>query len=106
MDRLPPDLEHVGDHLVAAAGRRIAARRHRAFLLARTGATAVAAVLAAAALLPGTLGPAMRAHGDLAMAPGRQPAVPLGCDQPRGRHAAPPVCAAGEPIRPGRPRRW
>ena len=106
MERLPPDLERVGDHLVAAAERTIVARRHRAFLLARTGATGVAALLAAAVLLPGTLGPATRGQGDLAMVRARHLAVPLGCDQPRGRQAALPICAAGDRLRPGRPHRW
>ena len=106
MDRLPPDLEHVGEHLVAAAERTIVVRRHRVFLLARTCATGIAALLAAAVLLPGTLGPAVRDDGDLAFVSARHVAVPLGCDQPRGRHAALPACAAGDPLRIGRPRRW
>lgn len=106
MDQLPPDLEHVGDHLVAAAERTIVVRRHRVLLLARTCATGLAALLAAAVLLPGALGPGMREHGDLALVSARHVAVPLGCDQPRGRQAALPACAAGDPLRTGRPRRW
>jgi hypothetical protein len=106
MDRLPPDLDHVGDRLVSAAERTIVARRHRSFLLARICATGLAALIAAAVLLPGTLDPAVRKHGDLAFVPARHAAVPLGCDQPRGRQAALPACVAGDPLRIGRPRRW
>jgi hypothetical protein len=104
MERLPPDLEHVGDHLVAAAERTIVVRRRRAALVARTAATVVAAVIATAALLPGGLGPGVRRDGDLAMAP--HVAIPVGCDQPRGRQATLPVCGTGDPLRIGRPRRW
>ncbi len=53
---LPPDLDRVGDHLVAAA-RRTAARRDRRHRLAVAG---VIGALAFAALTPATLGPAAR----------------------------------------------
>jgi hypothetical protein len=34
------------------------------------------------------------------------PAVPAACDQPTGGRLALPVCAAGDPVPLGRPRRW
>jgi hypothetical protein len=106
MERLPSDLDRVGDDLVAAAERAIVARRRRAGLAARTAATGVAALIAAAALLPGALGPGTRAPSDLALVRAPAVAVPVGCDQPRSRRVVLPACAAGDPIRLGRPRRW
>jgi hypothetical protein len=106
MERLPPDLERIGEHLVAGAERAVAARRRRTLLLTRAGATGIAALLAGATLLPGALGPAERPAGGLTLVGVPSAAVPVACDGPRGRHAAPPACSAGEPIRIGRPRRW
>jgi hypothetical protein len=107
--RLPPDLDRVGDQLVAAAARDVAARRRRRRLIARTASTAVAALIALAALIPAGLNPAVRSGAGLLLA--RAPAVeppglPAACDQPRGGRLSLPACAAGEPIRLGRPRRW
>jgi hypothetical protein len=107
--RLPPDLDRVGDHLVAAAERMLAARRRRHRLIARTASTGVAALLALAALAPAGLGPGLRDDGQLllARAPSVEPpGLPAACDQPRGGRLTLPACAAGEPIRLGRPRRW
>jgi hypothetical protein len=105
---LPPDLERVGDDLAAAAARALAARRRRRRLLARIASTAGAALVAAAWLVPGALGPAGRASDLLlARAPTIEtPGLPVACDQPRGGRLALPACATGEPIRVGRPRRW
>jgi hypothetical protein len=102
---LPPDLDRLGDQLTVAAARELAARRRRRELVARLAATAVAAVLATAALAPGGLGsadspPAAR-HVLLALAP-----TPTWCDPPRGGSFAIPACRPQQPIIPGRPGRW
>jgi hypothetical protein len=107
--RLPPDLDRVGDQLVAAAERSFAARGRRRRLTARIASTAVAALVALAALIPAGLNPAVRSGAALLLA--RAPAVeppglPAACDQPRGGRVSLPACAAAEPIRLGRPRRW
>jgi hypothetical protein len=103
---LPPDLERVGDDLVAAASRDVATRRHRRGLAARTVGTLVAAVLSGALLLPAALGPSMRnpllARTDALEA---VPAQPTACDLPGGRVTL-PACTPGDPMRIGRPRRW
>jgi hypothetical protein len=107
--RLPPDLERVGDDLVAAATRSLAARRTRRRRLARTASTGVAALVSLAALIPAALGPAELNPSRvlLARATGIEPpGLPVVCDQPRGGRISLAVCAAGEPIRLGRPRRW
>jgi hypothetical protein len=106
---LPPDLERVGDDLVAAAARALAARGRRRRLLARTASTAIVAVIAAAALVPARLGPAAHNGSDVLLARAasiQPPGLPAACDQPRGGRLSLPACAAGEPIRLGRPRRW
>jgi hypothetical protein len=102
--QLPPDLERVGDELVAAAARAADARRHRRGLAGRLAATAVTAVLAGAGLVPAALGPAERASEVLLA--GSTPALPAACDQPRGGRVTLPACSAGDPMRIGRPRRW
>jgi hypothetical protein len=102
---LPPDLERVGDQLVAAAERDLAARRRRRALTARMAVTAVAAVLAGAVLLPAALGPSTRVPAIARTAFADLPAQPAGCDQP-GPAVRLPACMAGDPLRIGRPRRW
>jgi hypothetical protein len=103
---LPPDLERVGDEIVAAAARDLAARRHRRGLAARTAGTVIAAVLAGAVLLPAALGPSTRGPLLARTAPlGFVPAQPTACDQPGGRVTL-PACLASDPVRIGRPRRW
>jgi hypothetical protein len=107
--RLPPDLERVGDDLVAAAARSLAARRTRRRRVARTASTCVAATVALTAFAPAALGPAVPSPTDvlLARASVIEPTrLPVACDQPGGRRVLLPICAAGEPIRLGRPRRW
>jgi hypothetical protein len=105
--RLPPDLVRVGDDLVAAAERTLQARRARRRMLARTAATSLAALAALTALVPAALGPATRgANAGLVVVQLEPPGLPAACDQPRGGRLLLPACAAGEPIRLGRPRRW
>jgi hypothetical protein len=107
--RLPPDLERVGDDLVAAAAHALAARRRRHRLLARIASTGVAALIAVAALAPTALDPVARSTSELLLARAptfTPPGLPAACDQPRGGRLSLPACAAGEPIRLGRPRRW
>jgi len=107
--RLPPELERVGDDLVAAAARALAARRHRRGVAVRIASTAVAAVLAGAWLVPAALGPAVRGSEVLLARTTafEAPGLPAACDQPpRGGRVTPPACSAGETIRLGRPRRW
>ena len=107
--RLPPDLERVGDDLVAAAARELAARRTRRRRLARAATTSAAAIVAFIALAPAALGPAVRRTSDVLLARAavfEPPGLPALCDPPRGGHISLPACAAGEPIRFGRPRRW
>jgi hypothetical protein len=103
--RLPPDLERVGDDLVAAAERSLAARGARRRLIGRTAATSLVALAALTALVPAALGPANRGDGVI-MVEVQPPGLPAACDLPRGARLALPACAAGEPIRLGRPRRW
>lgn len=105
--RLPPDLERVGDDLVAAAERALARRHARRRLLARIAATSVAAVAALSALVPAALGPAIRGGASASLlVQVEPPGLPVACDLPRGGRLSLPACAAGEPIRLGRPRRW
>lgn len=108
--QLPPDLERVGDDLVAAAERDLAARRRRRSLIVRMGGTAVAAILAGAVLLPAALGPSTRGRGPLFARTAALnvvvPSQPAVCDLPRGARVTLPVCVAGDPVRIGRPRRW
>jgi hypothetical protein len=103
---LPPALDRLGEHLVAAADRVVAARRRRTELARRLAATCAAALLALAALLPAELGPAGRAPesftGLLARA---APPIRAACDLPPGRRGALPACRAGEPPPLGRPHR-
>jgi hypothetical protein len=106
MERLSPDLERVGDQLVAAAERAVAGRRRRWTRLARAGAAGLGALVVAAALLPSALGPAERSGADIAFVRATTVALPVACDQPRGGRATLPACAAGDPLRIGRPRRW
>jgi hypothetical protein len=103
--RLPTDLDRLGDHLAAAAARSAAARRRRAALLARLAATAVAAVLAMAALAPSRLAPAERAAGTRVLL-ASAPATPVACDEPRGGRFAVPACRPEPAVTLGRPRRW
>jgi hypothetical protein len=112
-DRLPPDLERVGDHLTAAAGRAVAARRQRRAALRRLSGASVAGALVFAALTPGALGPAQRTPGPfetlLARVSVTDTTVPRACDQPRGGRFSLPACEAitgGEAMVLHRPRRW
>jgi hypothetical protein len=93
--QLPPDLSRLGDQLARATERRLAARRHRADLLARVAATGVAAALALAVLYPGALGSADRSSDVLRFATAGASYQPTACDQPRGAtFAAARPCAA------------
>ena len=93
---LPPDLSRLGDELAAAAARSLARRRRQTALLMRGGATALAAALAFAVLVPAALGPAQRAPSGLdrllANGPTVRESVPTGCDQPRGTRFGLPAC--------------
>jgi hypothetical protein len=112
---LPPDLSRLGDELIGAAARSLAARRHRRALIARGAATAVAGVLALAVLSPATLGPAQlvpQPLGATAAAPILvSDTVTTSCDQGRGSPFGLPACrhtASSEPapqpsIMPRRP---
>jgi hypothetical protein len=105
---LPPDLDRVGDDLVAAAALAIDRRGRRRRLIARAAGTGAAAMAALAWLVPATLGPAERSH-DMLLARSVslvEPARPAACDLPRGGRPALPACQAGEPIPLGRPGRW
>jgi hypothetical protein len=102
--RLPPDLERVGDELIAAVARSVQARRRRRRVAARSVLTGLAALAAAAAFAPAGLAPSTGGGADPLLA--RVPAVPAACDQPTGGRLALPVCAAGDPVPLGRPRRW
>ena len=74
---LPPELDRLGDRLVAAA-RRTSARRERRRRFAVAG---VIGALAFAALTPASLDPAHRPFQTAAAA---ERFAPQGCDQPRG----------------------
>jgi hypothetical protein len=107
--RLPPDLERLGDQLVAGAERAVATERRRT-RLARLTATGVAAAAAIGALAPAALNPSERAavHGRALLARAALvPAYSSPCDQPRGnRFTLPDWCRAQPPITVGHPRRW
>jgi hypothetical protein len=112
---LPPDLDRVGDELVGAAARALAARRRRRRLIGRLVATAVAGVLSAAWLVPATLGPAVRSENRLlarvtpsAASSGFDavPGLPAVCDLPPAGRLTLRSCRPDEPIRPGRRGRW
>jgi hypothetical protein len=106
---LPPDLDRVGEDLVAGASRQIAARQHRRALATRMAGTAVAALLAGAVLLPAALGPSTRNGASVLFARTvvlDAPALPAACDQPHGGRLRLAACATADPMRIGRPRRW
>jgi hypothetical protein len=106
--RLPPDLERVGDDLVAGVERALAARRRRRRVFAHSALTGVAALAAAAAFIPASIGPGARTGS----APGRLiaahlPAVSAACDLPLGGRLSARACpASSDPVPLGRPRRW
>jgi peptidoglycan/LPS O-acetylase OafA/YrhL len=121
--RLPPDLQRVGDELVAGVERSLAARRRRRRLFAHSALTGVAALAAAAAFVPSTTGPgagrssATPTAGALFAA--HIPAVPAACDLPLGGRLSAPACRASasasggtsatttsDPVPLGRPGRW
>ena len=56
-DELPPDLDRLGDELIAAARRQLHTRRRRVRLAVR-GILGTAAALAVAITVPGVLAPA------------------------------------------------
>src|SRR4051794_31899745 len=101
---LPPDLDKVGDDLVAGVARAVDARRQRR-RRALAGLGAVAAAIALPVVVVPAVGPG---HREPVLLTGAtiEPAVPVGCDQPRGRRVALPACVAREPEPFGRPRRW
>jgi hypothetical protein len=101
---LPPDLDRVGDHLVAAAERAAAVRRHRIERAGRAVGTVLAVILASAALMPGALAPGDHRVADAGRLLARTPALPVACDQPRP--ATVPACDASDPVVLGRPHRW
>jgi hypothetical protein len=82
---LPPDLDRLGDHIVAAA-RRAAARRERRRRFAVAG---VIGALAFAALTPAALGPALRQPAIGVAAQGLEP---HGCKQPQGERVTMASC--------------
>jgi hypothetical protein len=86
---LPPDLSRIGDELAAAAARSLRARRRRA-VVARALVTAVAGVLAFAAMAPGRLGTAQSTGAAPAalLASSSGEGLRAGCDQPRGARFA------------------
>jgi hypothetical protein len=91
---LPPDLARIGDELAAAAARSLRARRRRAIVV-RCATTAVAGVLAFAALSPARLGTAEGGRPGttvLASSPAH-----AGCDQLRGAQQALPACVVAAP---------
>jgi hypothetical protein len=92
-DPLPSDLARLGDQLGTATARARARARRKA-LLARLGATGVAAVIALAMFAPGALEPTDGAR-TLAIAAAGTVYRPMACDQPRGAtFAAARPCAA------------
>jgi hypothetical protein len=105
-ERLPPDLERVGDQLVAAAARSLADRERRRARLGRLGAIGVAAILTPAVVLPAAVGPAERPPDALPQLAAQAPIVPAACDPPRHGAVGIRLCSAGEPTVVGRPHRW
>lgn len=96
---LPPDLDRLGDQLVAAA-RQTSARRERRRRLAVAG---VVGALAFAGLNPAVLSPADRAPVVLEAAAGEGYAPP-GCDHARGARFT--LAACDGPVVLHRPRAW
>ena len=96
---LPPDLDRLGDQLVAAASRT-SARRGRRRRLAVAG---VVGALAFAGLNPAALGPADRAPLVLDAASGEGFAPP-GCDHARGARFTMAACERAMVLH--RPRAW
>jgi hypothetical protein len=88
-DRLPDDLERLGDELAAAAGRTLSARRRRTEFWRRMATGGVVGALAFAVLTPAALDPALRDLETVAIA-----SEPLACDQPRGTSFSMPACNA------------
>jgi hypothetical protein len=93
-ERLPDDLERLGNQITTAADRRLAARRRRSELSRRLTTTSVVGALAFAVLTPAALGPAQRGTAVLEVAalPAGETADRMACDQPRGAHFALPAC--------------
>jgi hypothetical protein len=91
---LPPELSRLGDAIARATEARVVARRRRNAVLARMGATGIAASLALAALAPGVLQPGDGAPSPL-LASSRVVYQPMACDRPRGAtFAAARPCAS------------
>jgi hypothetical protein len=92
-ERLPDDLDRLGNELATAAGRKLAARRRRAELGRRLAIIGAFGALVFAVLTPAALDPAQRAAERLEIA-----ALPaehsdrMACDQPRGARFSLPAC--------------
>ena len=95
---LPPDLDRLGDQLVAAA-RRSSARRERRRRLVVSG---VVGALAFAGLTPAPLGPADRTG--VLEAAASEDFAPPGCDHARGARYTLAACERAKVQ--DRPRAW
>jgi hypothetical protein len=92
-ERLPDDLDHLGNELTTAAERKLAARRRRTELSWRLATTGVVGALVFAVLTPAELEPAQRGADVLEIA--SLPADEMdrmACDQPRGARFSLPAC--------------
>jgi hypothetical protein len=98
MASLPPDLDRLGDQLMAAAARTRDKRSRRGEQRRRLTVAGVVGAIAFAVLTPGELGPAIR---DLTLA--NATVVPPGCELPRGSGFMLPRCKAARAARPHRP---
>lgn len=93
-ERLPDDLERLGNQIATAATRRLAARRRRSELTWRLVTTGVVGALAFAVLTPAALDPAQRGVDALEFAslPAAEAMDRMACDQPRGARFGMPAC--------------
>jgi hypothetical protein len=93
-ERLPDDLERLGNQLTTAAERKLSARRRRSELSWRLATTGVVGALAFAVLTPAALEPAQRGDDALEIAalPAADAKDRMACDQPRGAQFGLPAC--------------
>jgi hypothetical protein len=93
-ERLPDDLDRLGNQITTAAERKLAARRRRSELSWRLATTGVVGALVFAVLTPAALEPAQRGADvlEIAALPAADAMDRMACDQPRGARFALPAC--------------
>jgi len=97
---MPPDLDHLGEQLAAAAGHTLEKRRRRSELRRRMATAGIIAGTAFAVLTPAQLGPAVRTLSGASLA--SVTARPW-CEDARGPSFRLERCAPADAAVPHRP---